>query len=301
MVAGSLCTVAVLTAACAAPDAGADASTPDEVGQEIAKSTRLPTRVVAGYWQGWGDPALRLRDVPKEYNVIMAAFAVGDRSGAVRFTQSVQSQASLVSDVKALHASGRRVVLAVGGWADGGLQIRNDAQLEKFVSTVTPIIDRYHFSGVDWDLEHGISPATIAEATFRLKKRYGPNFSVTMAPILGAPLEREQLDLARRLKGTLDMANPQYYNGGRPEQRWIVDHTLEWARVVGQGNVGMGFVTVKIKGETGQQSPAAICRMWQDLLVRAPKARGVMVWSINLDKKDGYRFARGCARSVRSS
>ena len=50
-----------------------------------------------------------------------------------------------------------------------------------------------------------------------------------MAPILGSPLEREQLDLARRLKGTLDMANPQYYNGGRPEQRWIVDHTLESA------------------------------------------------------------------------
>ena len=192
-------------------------------------------------------------------------------------------------------------MLAVGGWNDGGLQIRTEAQLEKFVSTVTPIIDRYHFSGVDWDLEHGLSPATIAEATARLKERYGPKFTVTMAPMLGGPYEREQLDLAQRLRGSLDMANPQYYNGGRSEPQWIVDHSLQWARVVGQGNVGMGFLTEKIPGETGQQSPAAVCRVWQDLLRRAPTARGVMVWSINLDKKAGYPFVRTCARSVLAS
>jgi chitinase len=242
-----------------------------------------------------------MRDVPKEYNVIMAAFAVGDRSGAVRFTQNVQSQPSLIADVKSLHAAGRRVVLSVGGWSDGGLQIRTESQLKTFVSTVTPIIDRYKFSGVDWDLEHGISPATVAEATARLKKRYGPKFTVTMAPMLGGPYEREQLDLAQRLRGSLDMANPQYYNGGRSESQWIVNHSLQWARVVGQGNVGMGFLTEKIPGETGQQSPAAVCRVWQDLLRRAPTARGVMVWSINLDKKASYPFARTCARSVLAS
>jgi chitinase len=242
-----------------------------------------------------------MRDVPQDYNLIMAAFAVGDGTGAVRFTQSVQSEASLIADVKDLHDAGRRVVLSVGGWNDGGLQIRTDAQLAQFVGTVTPIIERYHFSGVDWDLEHGISPTTIAEATARLKDRFGPEFSVTMAPILGAPYEREQLDLARRLRGSLDMVNPQYYNGGQSEPDWIIDHTLQWARVVGQGNMGMGFLTEKIAGETGQQSPTAVCRMWQDLLLKAPMARGVMVWSINLDKKAGYPFAQTCAPSVLAS
>jgi chitinase len=257
----------------------------------------LPPRVVAGYWHSWGTPSVRLRDVPKEYTVVMAAFAVGDRTGRVRFTPTVQSAASLAADIRSLHASGRRVLLAVGGWNDGGLQIRTEAQLATFLASVTPIIDRYGFSGLDWDLEHGISPATLERATRRLTERYGQGFAITMAPILGER-EPEQLELARRIADELDMVNPQYYNGGRSEPAWIVEHTLGWARVVGEQAVGMGFLLVRLPGETGTQTPQAICGMWQSLLKRLPRARGVMVWSVNHDRSQGYRFAKTCARTV---
>ena len=267
--------------------------------QQAARSG-LPRRVVAGYWHSWGHPSLRLRDVPKEYTLVMAAFAVGDSTGAVRFSQSVQSPASLVADIKEVRAGGRRVLLAVGGWDDGGLQIRTSAQRDTFLRTVTPIIDRYGFHGIDWDLEHGLDPATIAEATRRLKARYGQDFTVTMAPMLGGA-EAEQLDLARRLRGTLDMASPQYYNGGRPDPAWIVGHALEWSRVVGEGSAGMGFLIAKVPGDSGEKSSGEVCRLWRDLLERAPTARGVMVWSINHDKAAGYPFARTCAREVLGS
>lgn len=268
--------------------------------EQQAGLSGLPRRVVAGYWHGWGNPSVRLSDVPKEYTLVMAAFAVGDSTGAVRFSQSVQSQASLVADIKKVHADGRRVLLSVGGWNDGGLQIRTSAQLDTFVRTVTPIIDRYGFHGIDWDLEHGLDPATIAEATRRLKTHYGQGFTVTMAPRLDGA-EGEQLDLARRLRGTLDMVSPQFYNGGRPERAWIVGHTLEWSRVVGEASAGMGFLIVQVPGESGEKSAGEVCRLWRDLLKGAPDARGVMVWSINHDKAAGYPFARTCARAVLGS
>ena len=281
----------VVSGCAASPGAG------EPSASSVVSRSALPPRVVAGYWHSWGTPAVRLRDVPPEYTVVMAAFAVGDRTGRVRFTPTAQSDASLVADVRSLQASGRRVLLAVGGWNDGGLQIRTDAQLETFLASVTPIIDRYGFSGLDWDLEHGISPATLERATRRLAERYGQRFAITMAPILGAR-EPEQLELARRIADQLDMVNPQYYNGGRPDPAWILQHTLGWERVVGEQSMGMGFLLVRLPGETGTQTSQAICTMWQRLLESAPRARGVMVWSVNHDRSQGYRFARTCARTI---
>jgi chitinase len=293
--------VAVLAVAGCSADPGAGHDTSSSTSEQPVTPSSLPKRVVVGYWQWWGDPAVRLRDVPAAYNVVVVAFAVGDSSGRVRFAQQVQSQPSFVADVDALRAAGRRVVLAVGGWNDGGLQIRTEAQLDNFLESVTRIIDANHFEGIDWDLEHGINPERIAEATHRLKAHYGPDFLITMAPILDPPREREQLDLARRVRGVLDMVHPQYYNGGQSDPDWIVDHTMRWVEAVGADRVGMGFMTVDLPTDTGAQMPDQICTMWVDLLERAPHVRGVMVWSVNLDKTSGYTFARTCAKVVLES
>ena len=53
-----------------------------------AIESRLPRRVVVGYWQGWGGPSLRLRDVPPAYNVVLTAFATGDATGKVAFSKA---------------------------------------------------------------------------------------------------------------------------------------------------------------------------------------------------------------------
>ncbi|MEP6464509.1 MAG: glycosyl hydrolase family 18 protein [Frankiaceae bacterium] len=264
-------------------------------------ASNLPRRVVAGYWQGWGDPALRLNRVPRAYNVIMAAFAVGDGSGRVRFSQSVQTPASFTADVDALNRAGRRVLLSVGGWDDGGLQITNDAQKAAFLRSVTRIIDTYHFQGIDWDLEHGIDPAQVADATFTLKAKYGPRFLITMAPGLDSRLEREQLDLAARIKDVLDIANIQFYNQAELTPQFVVSRTLAWGNVLGPDQVGMGFMTVRTPTDTGIQTPDGVCAMWRNLVRQAPTARGVMTWSINLDSTSGYQFARTCAPAVRNA
>ena len=107
------------TAVPAAPQPG--------TGGEAADS-RLPPRVVAGYWQSWGGPSLKLRDVPPAYNLVFAAFAVGDATGKINFSQTVQSKSSFIKDVEALNKADRPVLLSVGGWDDGGLKITTDGQ-----------------------------------------------------------------------------------------------------------------------------------------------------------------------------
>jgi chitinase len=277
------------TAVPAAPQPG--------TGSEAAND-RLPRRVVAGYWQSWGGPSVRLRDVPPAYNLVFAAFAVGDTTGKVNFSQTVQSKSSFIADVEALNKAKRPVLLSVGGWDDGGLKITTDGQRRAFVNSASKIIDTYHFAGIDWDLEHGIDPVQVAQATRDLKSRYGEDFIVTMAPLLDPPKEIEQLELAARIAEDLDLVSPQFYNYGTVDPNWIVDRTLAWGRVVGQDKVGMGFMTVDTPTDTGEQSPAMVCQIWRQLMGRDPNARGLSTWSINLDKSSGYDFARQCAPSV---
>lgn len=119
---------------------GVPAAPPPNSSGEVADA-RLPHRVVAGYWQSWGGPSLRLRKVPAVYNVILAAFAIGDATGKVSFSQTVQSKSSFIKDVDALNKADRPVLLSVGGWDDGGLKITTDAQRREFTSSVSKIID----------------------------------------------------------------------------------------------------------------------------------------------------------------
>ncbi|HEX5524734.1 MAG TPA: glycosyl hydrolase family 18 protein, partial [Pedococcus sp.] len=212
-----------------ATSAPAPAPSATATARATAGSSVLPRRVVAGYWQAWGHPSVRLRDVPRDYDLVMVSFATGDSDGTLRFSQSVQSPASFAADVRALRATDRRVLLSVGGWRDGGLEIRSAAQLRVFLRSVSAIIDAHHFQGLDWDLEHGIDPARVAQATRWLKARYGPDFLITMAPVLDPGPEREQLDLAMRIRGVLDMVSLQFYNTGHGDTGWIVDRALLWA------------------------------------------------------------------------
>ena len=210
----------------------------------------------------------------------------------------MQSKSSFIADVEALNKADRPVILSVGGWDDGGLKITTDGERRAFVNSASKIIDTYHFRGIDWDLEHGIDPVQVAQATRDLKSRYGRDFIVTMAPLLEPEREIQQLELAARIADVLDLASPQFYNYGTVDPTWIVDRTLAWGRVVGQDKVAMGFMTVDTPTDTGELSPSGVCRIWRQLVAQAPTAPGVSTWSINLDKGSGYDFARKCASSI---
>jgi chitinase len=257
----------------------------------------LPPRVLSGYWQAWGSPNIALGRVPAQYNVIYAAFAVADGAGTgrVKFDQRVQTNSSFVADLDALQRAGRRVVLSVGGADDGGLQIRTPAQVSAFLASVSGIIDRYHFTGVDWDLEHGIDRPAIAGLSRALKARYGARFLITLAPMQNQP---DYEALAVDIGDVLDLVNPQFYNSGTLSQEYIVEQVRRWAGRIGPDRVGMGFMTVQTPGETGVVAPAAAAATWQEVVRLLPDARGLMTWSINLDATSGFDFAGTCGPLV---
>ena len=261
-------------------------------------SSSLPPRVVSGYWQAWGNPRIELHEVPAQYNLIFAAFAVADGTGTgrVRFDQEVQSRASFIADVDALQRAGRRVSLSVGGAEDGGIEITSRAQVKAFLASVGKIIDLYHFTGVDWDLEHGIDRRSIADVSRQLKAQYGPQFLITMAPMQNQP---DYEDLAVEIQDIIDMVNPQFYNGGQPNRRYILDEARRWAAKVGADRVGMGFMTVQADQATGVLPPSEVAATWRDVVRLLPRARGLMTWSINLDSTSGYRLASTCGPLVR--
>ena len=153
-------------------------------------TTASLARVVAGYWQSWGGPSLKLRDVPPAYNLVFAAFAVGDATGKINFSQTVQSKSSFIKDVEALNKADRPVLLSVGGWDDGGLKITTDGQRRAFVNSASKIIDTYHFAGIDWDLEHGIDPVQVAQATRDLKSSLRPRFHRDDGAVAGTRNEK---------------------------------------------------------------------------------------------------------------
>ena len=170
----------------------------------------------------------------------------------------MQSKASFIECGCAQQAQ-RPVLLSIGGWDDGGLTITTDGQRRALVNSASKIIDTYHFRGIDWDLEHGIDPIQVAQATRDLKSRYGRDFIVTMAPLLEPEKEIEQLELAARIADVVDLASPQFYNYGTVDPNWIVGRTLAWGRV-GHDKVAMGFMTVDTPADTGGGRPSNVCQ-----------------------------------------
>jgi chitinase len=169
----------------------------------------LPKHALIGYLHSSfanGSGYLRMADVPADWDIINLAFGepTSATSGDIRFTlcpaaecPGVESEADFISAIRAKRTAGKKVLLSIGG-ANGQVQLTTTAARDKFVSSVSAIIDKYGLDGVDIDFEgHSLSlntgdtdfknPTTpvivnLIAALKSLKARYGANFVLTMAP-----------------------------------------------------------------------------------------------------------------------
>jgi chitinase len=147
-----------------------------------------------------------MADVPADWDIINLAFGepTSATSGDIRFTlcpaaecPGVESEADFIAAIRAKRQAGKKVLLSIGG-ANGQVQLTTTAARDRFVSSVSAIIDRYGLDGVDIDFEgHSLSlntgdtdfrnPTTpvivnLIAALRSLKSRYGAGFVLTMAP-----------------------------------------------------------------------------------------------------------------------
>ncbi len=121
---------------------------------------QLPTSdLLIGYHQNWS--TLKLSQSHANYNVICLAFGLpgGAPSGNtynIQYTlpAGYTTVAQMQTDIDALHAAGKVVLLSIGG-ATGPIMINSAAQQTTFVNSINAIFTTYgnKIDGIDMDLE----------------------------------------------------------------------------------------------------------------------------------------------------
>ncbi|GAA3057430.1 glycoside hydrolase family 18 protein [Actinokineospora globicatena] len=171
--------------------------------------TGLPKHALIGYLHASfanGSGYIKMADVPDSWDIINLSFGepTSVTSGDIRFTQcpvaecpSVESEADFIAAIRAKQAKGKKVLISIGG-QNGQVQLTSTAARDKFVSSVSAIIDKYGLDGLDVDFEgHSLylnagdkdfrNPTTpvvvnLIAALKTLKAKYGAKFVLTMAP-----------------------------------------------------------------------------------------------------------------------
>ncbi|KZV84254.1 glycoside hydrolase family protein [Exidia glandulosa HHB12029] len=169
----------------------------------------LPAKALIGYLHASfanGAGYIPLANVSDDWDVINLSFGepTSPTDGNIQFTlcpatecPNVESEAAFIAAVDAKKAKGKLVQLSIGG-QNGQVQLTTTTARDKFVSSVSAIIDKFHLTGVDIDFEgHSLSldatdvdfenPTTavivnLISALKSLKSKYGAGFTLTMAP-----------------------------------------------------------------------------------------------------------------------
>jgi len=258
---------------------------------------KLPAKALGIYWPSWQAPALSR--IPAAYNVVYLFAAVNSgSSGAITWDQSVESATQLKTDIAAVRAAGRCVMMSVGG---GGvpIQLSTTSQANSFVSSFDQIYTALGgVDGVDWDLESQatFTVSAVVVASQQLKAKYGASFAVTYCP---APWDSTARALTASLHsaGVLDLVSPQYYDlsglSGETAKISNLVSSIEnsWLPQVGgdASKIGFGYGIASVAGgETMTQASAVTC--WNTLVAKYPTLRGIFAWEANGDLAQNWAF-----------
>jgi chitinase len=290
----------------------------------VAAAPSLPAHILTGYWQDFtnGATPLRLRDVSSNYDLVAVAFANADPAVRGGVTFGVDSglssalggytDANFASDVQALHAQGREVVISVGG-QNGAISVNDATSAGSFANSVLALMRRFGFDGVDIDLENGISPGFMTSALRQLSSMAGPSLVVTLAPqTLDVQPGGAYLQLIDGIGSILTVVNTQYYNSGtmngcdgnvyaQGSVNFITAQACILLQHVRADQVGLGLPASGSAAGSGVVAPSVVNAALDCLAsgtscgsfvppARNPSIRGAMTWSVNWDASNGNQF-----------
>jgi chitinase len=209
-------------------------------------TAQMPSPAFVGYWETWG--TMKLTAINPAYNVIDIAFAVTKGSSMYDMEMAAFSnytKAAFMTDIDALHAQKKVVILSIGG-ANDPVFLNSATEKATFVSSMTKILTDYgdKFDGIDIDLEAASikqfagtwtmsSPVPqqqylidgIKQIMADYKTRTGKKLLLTFAPetyYVQGGLSSGQisgaggagyLPILEALKNDIDMLHCQLYNG----------------------------------------------------------------------------------------
>lgn len=261
-------------------------------------ASTLPRRVAAAYWTNWGKDT-PLDGLPSNINVIFASFAFGDGSGTGRVVfhpddGSGVSTTEFLRQVRRARAKGRRVLLSIGGANDLGIRLLTGADAEAMIASVTDIVERYGFDGIDWDLENTsrFTVNNLLACSKAWKKQFGAAFAVTASP---SPAAKPYKVFAQRAGNLLDYIAPQYY--GYADSNRLAGMKSRTAELIRDYAVASSKVGVGVK--IGSDDTTASAIFWRDAVAslrsQFPELAGASVWDATSERLRDNPFARTVA------
>jgi chitinase len=283
----------------------------------------LPRHVLTGYWQNFDNGATvqHLGDVSDQYDIIAVAFANADPSkpGGITFALDGglggYTEDQFKADIAAKHASGKKVVLSVGG-QNGTISVNDATAAQNFADSAYSLMQTYGFDGVDIDLENGVNAEFMGQALHSLASRAGSGFTLTMAPqtLDMQSTGTEYFKLALNVKDILTIVNTQYYNSGtmlgcdgKVYGSGNVDFLTALACIQLKGGldpsqVGLGVPASTSAAGSGYVDPGVVNNALDCLASGAncgsfhpdttwPAIGGAMTWSTNWDASNGGGIA----------
>lgn len=293
-------------------------------------SPAVPRHAVTGYWQNFNNGATvqKISDVPAQYDIIAVAFADATTTpGAVSFSLDSAGLGGYTvdqfkADIKAKQATGKSVILSVGG-ERGTVSVNDSASAANFATSLYTLMQQYGFDGVDIDLENGIDPTYMSQALRSLSQKAGGNLVLTMAP---QTLDMQStsagyFQTALNVKDILTVVNMQYYNSGsmlgcdgKVYAQGTVDFLTALACIQLEGGldpsqVGLGLPASTRGAGSGHVDPSVV-NAALDCLTKGtacgsfkptrtyPGLRGAMTWSTNWDAANGNAWSNAVGPHV---
>jgi chitinase len=179
---------------------GRAGAAPVPTAAPIPRSAAANGHELIGYWTVYGG-ATPARDIPPQWDIIIAAFATPDRNapeGTMQFRPPTSADPEqLKGDIAALKKQGRKVMISLGG---GGqhFTLADSKRIPNFVSSVIRIVSDYGFDGIDIDFEspslsidpgdtdfrHPTTPSIVnlISALRQIHDHFGPGFMISLVP-----------------------------------------------------------------------------------------------------------------------
>lgn len=253
-----------------------------------------------------------------KFNFLLHSFAHGTGTGAVSSVDSLY--AGIKADIDSLNATGRKVLLSIGGAGDSTI-LNSDTNAQNMVNSLVSIINTNGFKGIDFDLE---SAATYTADSLRyvsakLKQQYGQSFIITCAPgpnnatytaFAATPTTGwTSASGAVSYTGVLcDAIMPQFYDWPSNDAQRQSDIVTEVNRLInsgvptsrimiGGGHPWSSYLFYDANGNpsgngTGGNAPSVYLAAYNTLKAQGKQPRGVFIWDSGHDQNpNGYSRA----------
>ncbi len=270
------------------------------------------TKVLGAYLEAW-NYSQPIDAMPSSYNVIYHAFVRPAYDGSVSIYTGGQSPAAVQAKYAERKAAGKRTILSIGGalspnQVNVASGLGSTADQDRFLATIIPIIDAYHFNGIDWDLEQGmrggISVQGVVRISRELRARYGSDFWVTMAPFGMAEVRTPYLEIAKQLHATGDLTYVgfQFYNDLTPTAQRVIDEMKLWMNYakIGPQQFVIGFWHGPWDWPAGFWFPySSMVSVYNAVEAQYPDIRGTYTWGLfQVERNTNHAFATNLAPAV---